>query len=250
MEIRRSTLDTDSKIGRFSDRGDSLLADKISKLHIFFSLLKSNITEEEKQYLDPALVECYRRFGITFDNASLHNDDGTFKAMPDLRDLYELLCEKPETKSLAVALARFATGSASNMGQQTNVDLNNKYIVLDISELPSDLVSVGMFMALDFCWDKCKESRVEKKLLMLFELWTLIGSSSSPIAANFVLEIVKIIRGYGGAMVGETQDCHDYFSLNNGQYGRAILSNSRIKIVLPHGRGGSPVYTANPWTVG
>ena len=34
-------------------------------------------------------------------------------------------------------------------------------------------------------------------------------------------------------MVGETQDCHDYFSLGDGQYGRAILSNSRIKIVLP-----------------
>ena len=88
------------------------------------------------------------------------------------------------------------------MGQQTNIDLQNKYIVLDISELPSDLISVGMFMALDFCWDKCKESRVEKKLLMLFELWTLIGSSSSPIAANFVLEIVKIIRGYGGGDPG------------------------------------------------
>ncbi len=233
MEIRRSTLDTDSRLGRLAERGDSLLADKISKLHIFFSLLKSNITEEEKQYLDPALVECYRRFGITFDNASLRDEDGSPRAMPDLHDLYDLLQEQPETKSLAVALARFATGSAANMGQQTNVDLQKKYIVLDISELPSDLVSVGMFMALDFCWDKCKESRVEKKLLMLFELWTLIGSSSSPIAANFVLEIVKIIRGYGGAMVGETQDCHDYFALGDGQYGRAILSNSRIKIVLP-----------------
>ena len=83
------------------------LADKISKLHIFFSLLKTNITEEEKQYLDPALVECYRRFGITFDNTSLHDEDGGLKPMPDLHDLYDLLREQPETKSLAVALARF-----------------------------------------------------------------------------------------------------------------------------------------------
>ena len=47
MEIRRSTLDTDSRLGRLAERGDSLLADKISKLHIFFSLLKTNITEEQ-----------------------------------------------------------------------------------------------------------------------------------------------------------------------------------------------------------
>lgn len=149
MEIRRSTLDTDSKIGRFSDRGDSLLADKISKLHIFFSLLKSNITEEEKQYLDPALVECYRRFGITFDNASLHNDDGTFKAMPDLRDLYELLCEKPEIKkpcrcpgAVRHWVLPQSWGSRPRRFKQTNI------IVLDISELPLRPGFGGMFMAL------------------------------------------------------------------------------------------------------
>lgn len=99
MEIRRSTLDPDSRLGRLSDRGDSLPADRISKLHIFFSLLKPNMTEEEKQYLDPVLVECYRRFGIGFDNASLCNEDGSLKAMPDPCDLYELLGEKPEPKA-------------------------------------------------------------------------------------------------------------------------------------------------------
>lgn len=57
------------------------------------------MTEEEKQYLDPVLVECYRRFGIGFDNASLCNEDGSLKAMPDPCDLYELLGEKPEPKA-------------------------------------------------------------------------------------------------------------------------------------------------------
>jgi len=80
MEIRRSTLDADAELGR--DRGDSLLADKIAKLHIFFSLLKPNISDEERNYLDTALVECYKRFSITHDNASLYDADGNFKQMP------------------------------------------------------------------------------------------------------------------------------------------------------------------------
>lgn len=231
MEIRRSSLDADAELGR--DPGDSLLADKIAKLHIFFSLLKPNISDEERNYLDCALVDCYERFGITHENRSLYREDGAFKAMPILKDLYEVLQEKPETKSLSIVLSRFVTGSASRLGQHTNVDLDNKYIVIDISEMGKDLLPLGMFLALDYCWDKCKESRVRKKALMLDELWCLIGASSNPLAADYVLEIFKIIRGYGGSAICATQDLNDFFALESGKYGKAIINNSRTKIVLP-----------------
>ena len=85
MEIRRISLDTDAELG--SSRADSLLADKIQKLHIFFLLLKPNITDEERHYLDTALIECYGQKGITYDNASLFDRNGTFKEMPTLKDL-------------------------------------------------------------------------------------------------------------------------------------------------------------------
>ena len=231
MEIRRATLDTDAELGR--DRGDSLLADKIAKLHIFFALLKPNITDEERNYLDSALVECYARFGITHDNTSLYGEDDGFKRMPTLKDLYDALRESPDTKNLSVVLSRFVTGSASRLGQHTNVNLDSKYIVMDISEMGKDLLPLGMFLALDYCWDKCKESRVQKKVLMLDELWCLIGASSNPLAADYVLEIFKIIRGYGGSAVCATQDLNDFFALENGKYGKAIINNSRTKVVLP-----------------
>ena len=233
MEIRRSTLDVDAEIGRLSERTDSLLADKIAKLHIYFSLLKPNITDEERHHLDAALVACYGSYGITFDNDSLYDENGNMKPMPDQSDLYQILSESQETKGLATAQARFVTGSAANLGRQTNVDLSNKYIVLDISEMPKDLLPLGMFLAVDFCWDKCKESRVQKKALMLDELWCLIGASSNPLAADYVLEIFKIMRGYGGSAICATQDLNDFFALENGKYGKGIINNSRIKVVLP-----------------
>lgn len=184
-------------------------------------------------YLDAALVDCYANMGITFDNDSLYDENGETKRMPDQSDLYKILRQKPETKGLATAQARFVTGSAKNLGQQTNVDLGNKYIVLDISEMPKDLLPLGMFLAVDFCWDQCKESRVQKKVLMLDELWCLIGASSNPLAANYVLEIFKIMRGYGGSAVCATQDLNDFFALENGKYGKGIINNSRIKVILP-----------------
>ena len=231
MDIRRVSLDTDSELG--SSREDSLLADKIQKLHIFFALLKPNITDEERHYLDTSLIECYANREITHDNGSLFNEDGSFKEMPTLKDLYAILEVHPEAKNLALSVSRFVTGSAKRLGRKTNVDLDNKYIVLDISEMSKDLLPLGMFLALDYCWDKCKESRVRKKVLMLDELWCLIGASSNSLAADFVLEIFKIIRGYGGAAIGATQDLNDFFALEGGKYGKAIINNSRLKVVLP-----------------
>ena len=40
-----------------------------------------------------------------------------------------------------------------------NVNLDNKYTVLDISELSGDLLTAGMFVALDYVWDKAKQNR-------------------------------------------------------------------------------------------
>lgn len=189
MEIRRKSLDTDAELG--STREDSLLADKIQKLHIFFMLLKPNITDEERHYLDTSLIECYAKFGIAHENATLYERGGELKKMPILKDLYDILSANEKTNGLALSLSRFVTGSAKRLGQRTNVYLENKYIVLDISEMNKDLLPLGMFLALDYCWDKCKESRVRKKVLMLDELWCLIGASSTALAADFAWRFLK-----------------------------------------------------------
>jgi type IV secretory pathway VirB4 component len=227
MEIRKTTLDTDSEIGDLEARDDSILADKIQKLHIFFSLLKPDMSHEERNFLDVALVECYSRFGITHDNKTIAG-----KKMPILKDLHAVLAEKPETKNLSLVINRFVSGSAASLGGHTNVDLNNKYIVLDISEMGKDLLPLGMFLALDFVWSEAKKSRIQKKVIILDEIWTLIGAGSNQLAADYVLEIFKVIRGYGGAAIGATQDIADFFALDEGKYGKGIINNSRFKVVL------------------
>ena len=154
--------------------------------------------------------------------------------MPILEDVYNILIKSEDTKRLAHILNRLVHGSAASFNQQTNVDLSNKYTVLDISELTgsSDLLTVGMFVALDFVWDKAKENRTEEKAIYVDEVWQLIGSSSNRLAAEFVLEIAKIIRGYGGSAVFATQDINDFFSLEDGKYGKGIINNSKTKIIL------------------
>ena len=51
-------------------------------------------------------------------------------------------------------------------------------------------------------------------------------------AAEYVKEIFKTIRAFGGSAFVMTQEIEDFFSLNDGQYGKAIIGNSDTKIVL------------------
>lgn len=215
---------------------DSLLAQKIQQLMIFFSLLIPDMTNEEEQMLDEALIRTYGKFGITHDNDSVYEDRNAvppkMKAMPILGDLHEELQKNEMTKHIAIIVSRFVTGSAQSFNQQTNVDLSNKYIVLDLSELKGKLLPVGMMIALDYVWDKIKSDRTKKKAIMIDEIWQLIGAGSNRMAAEFCLEIFKVIRGFGGAAISATQDLSDFFGLEDGRYGRAIINNSKNKIIL------------------
>ena len=231
MEIRKNDKTAEDVIdGERAERSE--LSAKIQRLHIFFSLLIPDMTHEERQLLDEALIQTYAGKGITHQNESLYDETGSYKAMPVLGDLYDFLKKNTETRRMANILNRLVHGSASTFNQQTNVRLDNKYIVLDISELTGDLLTVGMFLALDYVWDKAKEDRTQEKAIFIDEVWQLIGASSNRLAAEFVLEIFKIIRGYGGAAICATQDINDFLSLDDGKYGKGIINNSKTKIVL------------------
>lgn len=232
MAIRRKTLDAYAGIQELAARDDSVLADKISRLIIWYSLQKKDITEEDKNYLDASLVECYDRYGITFDNTSVVDENGAFKEMPIIPDWYNVLLEKPETKHLAVVLTRYVTGSAAAMGRRNHVSIDNKYIVLDTSGMPDDLILPGIYWAIDVANDIIMNAGGELSALIADELWSLVGAGSNPLAAAYVQEMVKTIRGLGGIAITSTQGMQDLFSLEGGKYGKGILDSSRIKFVM------------------
>ena len=215
----------------------SELAAKIQQLHIFFSLLIPDMSHEERQLLDEALIRTYNAKGITHDNASLEDpaNPGHYREMPVLGDLYEILKAAPETTRMAHILNRLVNGSASTFNKATNVRLDNKYTVLDISSLTGDLLTVGMFVVLDFVWDRAKADRTEEKAIFIDECWQLLsgaGATGTRLAGDFVLEIFKTIRGYGGSAVCASQDLNDFFNLDEGRFGKGIINNSKTKIIL------------------
>ena len=106
---------------------------------------------------------------------------------------------------------------------------------MDISSLTGDLLTVGMFVALDFVWDRAKADRTEEKAIFIDECWQLLsgaGAAGVRLAGDFLLEIAKTIRGYGGASIFASQDLADFFDLDGGRFGKGIINNSKTKIIL------------------
>jgi type IV secretory pathway VirB4 component len=94
-----------------------------------------------------------------------------------------------------------------------------------------------MMIALDYVWDNAKADRTQRKAIFIDEIWKLVGGTSvggsiNRLAAEFCLEVFKIARGYGAAAICATQDLSDFFGLDEGRYGRAILNNSKTKLIL------------------
>ena len=231
MEIRPK----DNEASKYIDGVEvekSLMIEKVQSLLTFFSLLVPDISYEEKTLVDKAILDVYKDFGITKDNDSIYNPDGTIKTMPILGDLYNKLIREEDTRRVANIMYKLVDGSANTFNKQTNVDLNNEYTLIDISQLKDDMLVIGMYVALDFVWSKYREDRTKKKIIAIDEIWKLLGGSSSELAAQYVLEMFKTARGYGISAIGATQDLSDFYTLANGKYGKGIINNSKIKILL------------------
>ncbi len=229
FDIREESLEDGEK---------GYLATKIAKLIGFFNLIFGELDEEEKAILEDKIIKLYNSKNINFDDESLFIENKNniiskkFKSsfdMPILEEFYDILKNDEKTKNFSIKLIPFIKGSLNFFNNYTNIELNNKLIIADVYELGEENLKYGMYLFTELFWDKIKINRKNKKAIYLDEIWRLIGVTSNKEVASFIYKIFKTIRKYGGSGVAITQDISDLFSLENGIYGKSILSNSSIK---------------------
>ena len=229
MEIRRTSLDIDENLTNHEQRTDSVMLDVVQNVRTYLKLCYPEMTPEEGYILNGAIQECYESFGITKDNRSLLNDDGSFKKMPDLSHLYPILLKHTELKNIAVIVKDLVS---SGLAGQTNVDLKSQFIVIDTSAARDEDIASTTFTGTVFIRDELSRSRTKKKAVFGDELWVIAGEQGNEQAADFVIRLVKTIRGYGGIFISATQNVIDYFALRDGKFGDSLLNNSRLKLLL------------------
>ena len=207
--------------GRYEE-GQNELGLKILSLHALLRIVLGEIDAGHDAILDRALMETYRLKGITTDPAT------QTKRPPLMEDLYKVLMgmEDDASTDLALRLEKFIKGSMSGIfNQQSNFDIKNRLTVFAIKDLEDELRPVAMQIILDFVWTRVRKD-LKKRLLVLDEAWYLMKYQDS---ASFVHGIAKRARKYYLALTTATQDIQDFLS---SDYGKAILSNSSIQMLL------------------
>lgn len=179
------------------------------------------LTPAEDADLDVAIINTYARAGIT-------NDPLTHGATPPtMNDLYETLAGMSGNgPGLAQRLRKYTTGTFSGIfSQQSNVSLDNKFVVFNIRDLEDELRPVGMYIVLNYIWNKVKSDR-RQRMLVVDEAWQLMKYEDS---ANFMFSLAKRARKYGLGLTTISQDVEDFLS---SRMGRAVVANSSLQLLL------------------
>ncbi len=207
------------------EEGENELGLKILSLHGLLRIVMGELNAGEDAILDRALVETYAQKGIT-------QDPGTqTKTPPLMEDLYKTLLgmEDANAKELALRIEKFIKGSLSGIfNQQSNFDIKNPFTVFSVKALEDQLRPIAMHIILDFVWTRVRKT-LKKRVLILDEAWYMMKYEDS---ASFVYSIAKRARKYYLGLTTATQDVEDFLSTD---YGKAVLSNSSIQILLKQG---------------
>lgn len=207
------------------EEGENELGLKILSLHALFKIIMGKLDPAHEAILDNALVETYRQKGITPDPKTQN------RVPPLMEDLYKTLLgmEDAVAKEMALRLERFIKGSAAGIfNHASNFDITNPLTIFSIRNLEEELRPIAMHIILDFVWTKIKRT-LKKRLLILDEAWYMMKYEDS---ASFVHSIAKRARKYYLGLTTATQDVEDFLST---EYGRAVLTNSSIQILLKQG---------------
>lgn len=201
------------------EQGDVLRSNVINLIGLI-RVMFGGMTPDEDAIIDRAITETYSSRDITATS------DLSGIQVPLMNDLQQVLNSMVGAEGLARKLERFTTGSFSGfLNQPTNVDLKNRLIVFSIRDMDPELRPIAMYVIVRFIWNTIR-SELKKRILLVDEAWVMM---QNPDSASFLFGIAKRCRKYYLGLTTITQDVADFL---NSPYGKPILTNSSIQLLL------------------
>ncbi len=184
-------------------------------------LMLGQITPNEESILEKALITTYSLKGITMED-----DNTEWKEIPLMKDLYSVLETMDGASGLVNRLEKYVFGVFSGVfSQPTNVNLSGGLVVFSVRDLDDILRPIAMYILLNYVWNVARSSE-KKRFLVVDEAWNIMQYEDS---AKFLFGLVKRARKYGLGVTTITQDVEDFMG---SSYGKAIVTNSSIQLLL------------------
>ncbi len=174
----------------------------------------------EDSIMDRALIETYAKKDITADT------DLTKIEPPTMSDLISILGGMEGAQALVEKMKKYTEGTfAGLLNNATNVSTDNQLMVFSVRDLEDELRPIAIYTIVNFIWSVVR-SEMKKRILVIDEAWWLMQHEDS---ARFIFALVKRCRKYYLGVTTITQDVNDFLA---SEYGKAILTNSSIQLLL------------------
>ena len=139
------------------------------------------------------------------------------KYIPVMSDFYDLLMKQPEeeARDIALALELFVNGSLNIFNHQTNIDVDNRFVVYGIRDLGKELSAIAMLVMLENVKTRIARNAERGRATWLYidECHVLLGtgehSGHSEYSGKFLYSLWKKVRKQGGLCTALTQNITD-----------------------------------------
>jgi type IV secretory pathway VirB4 component len=221
------SLASESKINPFDlprPMGDvsteDIIRSAVITLKGLLRIMLGKLTTAEDSILDRALLETYAKKDITPES------DLSKVEPPIMQDLQEVLEGMEGTGDLVTRLQKYTEGTfAGLINSPTTVEMKAQLVVFSVRDLEDELRPIAIYTIINYIWNVVRSER-KKRILTIDEAWWLMMHEDS---AKFVFALVKRCRKYYLGVTTITQDVNDF--LNNA-YGRAIVTNSALQLLM------------------
>ena len=139
--------------------------------------------------------------------SDLTSDEQERKYSPTLQDVYQKLKDMDKdvtAQKLAAHMQIFVNGSLNLFNHRTNIDLNRKFIVFDLSGIKENLRVTCMLVMLEIVRSKIVQNFKQNNWTNVYidEFHELLGIQA---VADYVIKLWKEVGKLHGSMTGITQ---------------------------------------------
>ena len=223
------------EITEYESEGD-FLSRKIEEITGLLTTLMEEEGEKDKDKLKEAVYKSYQEKGITEQKESLYQKSNeytiqiqrSFKKPSEFPTL-ETVVSYIKSKKLALTLREKVLQKFPILTKTTNISSSN-LICFGLRQLSYRHTNIFLSYFLKKIEQSLKFSLKHHTILYLDEIWKYIAIHEKYNLAENIYTLFKTIRKQNASMVAITQDISDFFSLDQGNYGKSILNNCGFKM--------------------
>lgn len=206
---------------QYAKNDKEAIKEKSEFILAFIESIVNGLSGEQKTLTDRCTNNIYEDY-------KLHNYNKEYE--PDFKKFYNELLRQPESeaKNLALIIERYVKGNMDIFAKKTNIEIKNRFITFDISELPPSIQTTGYLVVLDHIMNRLHRNKTLVKHTWIFidEFHILLANKFS---SEYIAKIYKTGRKENAIPTIITQNIADVIKNEDGC---KILSNSEFAMIL------------------